>query len=91
MNVKKLEQYGAENIGQLRKVMLHCPEQSIRRIMETNQGFYLFDKIPDYDLYINEHKAYGKLLSDNGVEVYELSNLIVNNRELMTYLPNLFP
>lgn len=55
----------------------------------NHQGFYLFDKIPVYDKYINEHKAYGKLLSDNGVEVYELSDLIVNNRELMSYLPNL--
>ena len=89
MNVKKLEKYGAENLGQLRKVMLHSPEQSIRRIKETNLEFYLFDRVPDCDRYISEHKAYGKLLSDNGVEVYELSDLIINNRELMSYLPNL--
>ena len=68
MNVKKLEKYGAENLGQLRKVMLHSPEQSIRRIKETNLEFYLFDRVPDCDRYISEHKAYGKLLSDNGVE-----------------------
>ncbi len=89
MNVKKLERYGAENLGQLRKVMLHTPEQAIRRVKETNLGFYLFDRVPDYDRYLDEHKAYGKLLSDNGVEVYQLSDLIADNRVLMSYLPNL--
>ena len=89
MNKTKLERYGAEKIGRLKKVMLHSPEHSIRRINETNMKFYLFDKVPDYDRFIDEHHSYRKLLTDNGVEVYELSDLIVNNRELMTYLPNL--
>lgn len=89
MNIKKLERYGTEKLGRLKKVMLHCPEQSIRRVKETNLQFYLFDRVPDCDRYIDEHKAYHKLLTDNGVEVYELSDLIVNNRELMSYLPNL--
>ncbi len=89
MIINSLEIYGAEKLGQLKKVMLHSPEYSIRRVKETNLNFYLFDKVPDYDRFIDEHYAYGKLLTDNGVEVYELSNLIVNNRELMSYLPNL--
>lgn len=89
MNEKKLERYGAEKLGHLKKVMLHCPEHSIRRVNNNNLKFYLFDRIPDYDRYIDEHKAYCKLLTDNGVEVYELSDLIANNRDLMSYLPNL--
>ncbi|MDF2524298.1 MAG: N-dimethylarginine dimethylaminohydrolase [Clostridiales bacterium] len=89
MNIKKLDRYGADKLGQLKKVMLHCPDQSIRRVKETNLQFYLFDRVPDYDRYIDEHKAYQKLLTDNGVKVYELSDLIINNRELMSYLPNL--
>ncbi|MEN6314680.1 MAG: arginine deiminase family protein [Clostridiaceae bacterium] len=89
MNIKPLRHYGAEKIGQLKKVMLHCPEQSIRQVKETNLRFYLFDKVPDYDRYIDEHKAYRKLLTDNAVDVIELSELIVNNRELMSRLPNL--
>lgn len=89
MNAKRLERFGAENLGQLKKVMLHCPEQSIRRVKKTNLQFYLFDKVPDYDRYIDEHMAYRKLLTDNNVEVYELSELITDNRELMSYLPNL--
>lgn len=89
MIINSLEKYGAEKLGQLKKVMLHSPEYSIRRVKKTNLDFYLFDKVPDYDRFIDEHYAYRKLLTDNGVEVYELSNLIVNNRELMSYLPNL--
>ncbi len=89
MIIYNLERYGAEKLGHLKKVLLHSPEYSIRRVKETNLKFYLFDKVPDYDRFIDEHYAYRKLLTDNGVEVYELSNLIVNNRELMSYLPNL--
>ncbi|HZW81960.1 MAG TPA: arginine deiminase family protein [Candidatus Deferrimicrobium sp.] len=89
MNTKILERFGAEKLDPLKKVMLHCPEQSIRRVKEANLQFYLFDQVPQYNRYIDEHKAFSKLLTDNGVEVYELSDLIVNNRELMSYLPNL--
>jgi arginine deiminase len=89
MSGNYLERFGAEQIGRLKKVMLHCPEQSIRRVTDVNLKFYLFDKVPDYDRYISEHKAYRQLLADNGVEVFQLSELIVNNRELMSYLPNL--
>jgi arginine deiminase len=89
MSGNHLEQFGAEQIGRLKKVMLHCPEQSIRRVKDVNFKFYLFDRVPDYDRYIREHNAYHQLLTDNGVEVFELSDLIVSNRELMSYLPNL--
>ncbi len=88
MSIKTIK-FGAEKLGRLKKVMLHNPEQSIRKITETNLQFYLFNKVPDYTRFIDEHNAYKKLLTDNGVEVYELSELIVNNRELMSYLPNL--
>ena len=89
MSIKNSINFGAEKLGRLKKVLLHNPEQSIRRITETNLQFYLYDKVPVYPRFIDEHNAYRKLLTDNGVEVYELSELIVNNRELMSYLPNL--
>lgn len=87
--VKILEKYGAENLGRLKKVMLHCPKQSLWRVNENNLRFYLFDSVPDCDRYIDEHNAYRNLLINHGVQVYELSDLIENNRELMSYLPNL--
>jgi len=84
-----LKRYGAENIGKLKKVMLHCPMTAIRRVNERNMRFYLFDNVPNYERYIEEHNAYRDLLINHGVEVFELSELIINNRELMSYLPNL--
>ncbi len=89
MNEIKLEKYGAEKLGRLKKVMLHCPEQSIRRVNELNRSFYLFDSVPDCDRYREEHNAYRKLLEDKRVEVYELSDFIDKNKELLSYLPNL--
>lgn len=81
--------FGSEIVGELKKVMLHCPEDSIGRINEQNIQFYLFNSVPQYDRYLQEHKAYRDLLIRCGVEVFELSDYIVENRELMTYLPNL--
>lgn len=89
MIVNKLERYGADKFGQLKIAMLHSPVESIRRVKENNLQYYLFDSVPEYDRYIDEHNAYRKLLTDNGVEVFELSDMIVSNRYLMSYLPNL--
>lgn len=89
MTLNSLNKYGAENLGRLKKVLLHCPKQSIRRVNKDNLGFYLFDSVPDYDRYIEEHNAYRDLLLNQGVEVIELSDLIVNNRELMSYLADI--
>lgn len=89
MTMNMPEKFGAEGCGRLTKVMLHCPTESIKRINDRNLEFYLFDRVPDYDRYIEEHNSYRKLLESLGIEVYELSELIVKNRELMTYLSNL--
>ena len=71
MSIERLEKYGAEKLGRLKKVMLHCPEQSIRRVNENNLHFYLFDSVPDYDRYIDEHNAYRDLLKQLLAEVWE--------------------
>ena len=84
-----LDKYGAENLGMLKKVMLHCPKTSIWRVNERSMQFYLFDRVPHYDKYLEEHTSYRNLLISSGVEVYELSDLIINNLELVSYLPNL--
>jgi arginine deiminase len=85
----KREKYGAANLGRLKVAMLHCPADSIHRVNEDNFKFYLYDNIPDCDNYIKEHNAYRDLLIQHGVEVLELSDFIVNNKVLMSYLPNL--
>lgn len=81
--------YGADTIGKLKRVMLHCPTTSITRVDERSMLFYLFDSVPDYERYISEHHAYRDLLIKHGIEVFELSDLIARNRELMSYLPNM--
>lgn len=51
--------------------------------------YFLFDKVPDVDQYLEEHKRYGELLEENGVTVYQLSELVYRNMELVEGLPNL--
>lgn len=84
-----LKKFGAEKPGRLKIAMLHNPAGSIRRVNDRNLQFYLFDKVPEYDKYLEEHNAYRKLLEEHGVEVFELSDHVTDNRELMSYLPNL--
>jgi arginine deiminase len=81
--------YGIEKFGRLRAAMLHRPENSIKKITEENKAFFLFDRVPDADRYLTEHKRYGDLLRSHGVEVFELSDHIHRNVDLMNRLPNL--
>ena len=81
--------YGIEKFGRLKTVMLHCPEKSLSKVTEENKGFFLFDKVPDVDKYLEEHHQYGKLLIGQGVQVHQLSDHIQRNVELMERLPNL--
>lgn len=81
--------YGIEKFGRLKTVMLHCPEKSLAKVTEENKGFFLFDKVPDAERYLNEHRQYGKLLTDQGIQVHQLSDHIHRNLELMERLPNL--
>ncbi len=81
--------YGIENFGRLKTVMLHRPEMSLPKITEDNRAFFLFDKVPDVDKYLQEHAAYEKLLTSHGVAVHHLSDHVNRNRELMERLPNL--
>lgn len=82
-------QYGIEKFGRLKTVMLHRPDQSIIKITEENREFFLFDKVPDADKYLEEHQQYSDLLRSHGVQVHQLSDHIVRNRDLLDRLPNL--
>lgn len=87
MNVQT--RYGIEKFGRLKTVMLHCPEKSLTKVTEENRGFFLFDKVPDVDEYLQEHRQYGRLLTSQGVQVHQLSDHILRNIELLERLPNL--
>jgi N-Dimethylarginine dimethylaminohydrolase len=82
-------QYGIEKFGRLKSVMLHSLEQSLSKINEANREFFLFDKVPDVDKYLEEHQKYGELLLRQGVNVVNLSDHVHKNRDLLERLPNL--
>ncbi|HEX2999179.1 MAG TPA: arginine deiminase family protein, partial [Armatimonadota bacterium] len=81
--------YGIENFGRLRAALLHRPDKAIQKITEDNREFFLFDRVPDVDRYLEEHHRYQTLLESNGVTVYRLAELVARNTELLERLPNL--
>ncbi|MDP4093292.1 MAG: arginine deiminase family protein [Bacillota bacterium] len=89
INTDNKNGFGIERLGRLKRVLLHRPEEAIKLINEDNREFFLFDKVPDADRYLEEHKRYQELLSSHGVEVVLLKNKITANIDLMNRLPNL--
>lgn len=87
--IPEIPGYGNEKFGKLVKVLLHNPVASLPGIDDDNRLYYLFDKIPDVDRYLDEHRAYTNLLKSQGVEVLEVKDWVVHNRDLMVRLPNL--
>jgi arginine deiminase len=69
--------------------MVHCPIQSLSKITEDNREFFLFDKVPNVDKYLEEHRQYCMLLQNYGVNVLYLSDHVYRNRDLLERLPNL--
>lgn len=82
-------EYGCSEIGRLRTVVVHTPKESLNLINSNNCSRYLFDEVPDIDRFIEEHLKYRELLEDNGVEVLELSDLVVESKHKMNRMPNL--
>lgn len=82
-------QYGIEKFGRLKTVMLHSPDQSLPKITEENREFFLFDKVPNVDKYLEEHHQYCDLLQKYGVNVHLLSDHVHKNHDLLERLPNL--
>jgi arginine deiminase len=81
--------YGIERFGRLKAVLLHRPDQSLRVVNEENRAFFLFDKVPDVEKYLEEHARYGALLERHGVRVHQLSDHVRRNTDLLKRLPNL--
>ncbi|AWK51399.1 arginine deiminase [Clostridium beijerinckii] len=84
-----IEQYGTEKLGKLKSVMLHTPKASLNIINKNNYKYYLFNKAPNYNKFINEHIRYSQFLKSLGIEVFELSSLVSENIDLMNKHPNL--
>lgn len=81
--------YGIERFGRLKTVLVHRPDQSLSKITEANREYFLFDKVPDVEKYLEEHRRYCALLISHGVTVHQLSDHVRRNTDLLERLPNL--
>ena len=62
--------------GKLRKVMVHRPDMSLRRLTPANHRDFLYDDLPWVDRAIEEHDAFVRIMRDEGVKVYYLQELL---------------
>jgi len=70
--------YGADSeVGVLRSVILHRPGPELQRLTPRNNDSLLFDGIPWVSRAQDEHDAFAAALSDRGVEVLYLLDLLV--------------
>jgi arginine deiminase len=64
-------------VGRLRTVVLHRPGTELRRLTPRNADRLLFDSVPWVERAQAEHDAFAAILSDRGVEVLRLAELLV--------------
>src|SRR5512137_845892 len=62
--------------GKLRKVMVHRPDLSLRRLTPANHNDFLFDEVLWVDRAVEEHDAFVRLIRDEGVKVFYLQELL---------------
>jgi len=63
-------------VGKLRKVMVHEPDLSLRRLTPSNHASLLFDDVLWVDRAREEHTAFVRLIRDEGVNVFYLQELL---------------
>lgn len=63
-------------VGRLRKVLLHKPGKELENLTPKWLDQLLFDDIPWLDLAQKEHDAFANILRSNGVEVLYLTDLV---------------
>jgi arginine deiminase len=81
--------YGCDDLGRLKSALVHTPGNELLLVNESNYTHWLYDKVPEISGYIKEHMAYQGLLESNGVRVYELSDHVEENIDLISRMPNL--
>jgi arginine deiminase len=63
-------------VGKLRKVMVHQPDLSHRRLTPSNHDSFLFDDVLWVDKALEEHTAFVRLIRDEGIKVWYLQDLL---------------
>jgi arginine deiminase len=72
-----MTEYGVySEVGRLRKVMVHRPDLSLRRLTPGNHDDFLFDDVLWVDRAGEEHDAFVRLMKNEGVKVYYLQELL---------------
>jgi arginine deiminase len=72
-----MTEFGAHSeVGRLRKVMVHRPDLSLRRLTPSNHDDLLFDDVLWVERAQQEHDRFVSLMRERGVEVYLLSDLL---------------
>src|SRR5689334_24845804 len=69
-------------VGRLRTVLLHRPGAELPRLTPRNSADLLFDGIPWVGRAQEEHDAFAQALSDRGVEVLYLQQLLAEVLEV---------
>jgi arginine deiminase len=72
-----MTEFGAQSeVGRLRKVMVHRPDLSLRRLTPSNHDDLLFDDVLWVERAQQEHDRFVSLMRERGVEVYLLADLL---------------
>lgn len=69
-------------VGQLRRVLLHRPERALTHLTPSNCHELLFDDVLAVDRAGEEHDAFAKTLTDQGVEVFLLHTLLTETLDI---------
>jgi len=72
-----MEAFGVHSeVGKLRKVMVHRPELSLRRLTPANHDELLFDDVLWVERAQEEHDQFVARMRERGVEVYHFADLL---------------
>jgi arginine deiminase len=75
-----MTKYGVfSEVGRLRKVMVHRPDLSLRRLTPGNHDDFLFDDVIWVDRAVQEHDAFVRIMREEGVKVYYLQELLAES------------
>lgn len=72
-----MSEFGVHSeVGKLRKVMVHRPDLSLRRLTPTNHDELLFDDVLWVDKAQEEHDYFTDVMREHGVEVFYVQQLL---------------
>ncbi len=72
-----MSEFGVHSeVGKLRKVIIHRPDLSLRRLTPANHDDLLFDDVLWVDKAQEEHDAFAQVMRDHGVEVFYVHELL---------------